>query len=49
MNILQQSDEWVIWKSKDKWTTSLKAAGFHQLLHIKEDIQEDCWGSKIKG
>jgi len=49
MNILKQSDEWVIWKSKDKWTTPLKAAGFHQLLHIKEDIREECWGSKIKG
>jgi hypothetical protein len=49
MDILKQSDEWVIWKSKDKWTTLLKAAGFHQLLYIKKDIQEDCWGSKIKG
>ncbi len=26
-----------------------KADGFHQLLYIKKDIQEDCWGSKIKG
>ena len=49
MDILKQSDEWVIWKSKDKWTTLLKAAGFHQLLYIKKDTQEDCWGSKIKG
>ena len=49
MDILKQSDEWVIWKSKDKWTTLLEAAGFHQLLYIKKDIQEDCWGSKIKG
>jgi hypothetical protein len=23
--------------------------GFHQLLYIKKDTQEDCWGSKIKG
>ncbi len=49
MDTLKQSDEWVIWKSKDKWTTLLQAAGFHQLLYIKKDIQEDCWGSKIKG
>ena len=26
---LQQLDKWVIWKSKDKWSTSLKDAGFH--------------------
>jgi hypothetical protein len=49
MDILKQSDEWVIWKSKDKWTTLLKATGFHQLLYIQKDIQENCWGSKIKG
>jgi hypothetical protein len=49
MDTLQQSDEWVIWKSQDKWSPRLKAAGFHQLLYIKKEIQEDCWGSKIKG
>ena len=49
MTTLKQLDEWVIWKSKDKWTTLLKAADFHQLLYIKKDIEEDCWGSKIKG
>ena len=49
IDILRQSDEWVIWKSKDKWSTSLKTAGFHQLLYINKDIQEECWGSKIKG
>jgi hypothetical protein len=37
MDILKQSDEWVIWKSKDKWTTLLKAAGFHQ--QTKKDIR----------
>jgi hypothetical protein len=26
-----------------------KEDAFHQLLYIKKDIQEDCWGSKIKG
>ena len=30
--------KWVIWKSKDKWSASLIAADFHQLLHIKKDI-----------
>ncbi len=49
MTTLKQSDEWVIWKSKDKWTALLKADVFYQLLYIKKDIQEDCWGSKIKG
>jgi hypothetical protein len=49
MVTLQQLDEWVIWKSKDKWSPLLKVAGFHQLLYIKKDTQEDCWGSKIKG
>ena len=49
IDTLQQSDEWVIWKSKDKWSTTLKAADVHQLLYIKKDTQEDCWGSKIKG
>jgi hypothetical protein len=40
MDILKQSDEWVIWKSRDKWTTLLNTAAFHQLLYIKKDIQE---------
>jgi hypothetical protein len=44
MTTLQQLDEWVIWKSKDKWSPRLKIAGFHQLLYIKKDTQEDCWG-----
>jgi hypothetical protein len=48
IDILQQSDEWVIWKSKDKWSAPLKTVGFHQLLYIKKDTQEECWGSKIK-
>jgi hypothetical protein len=42
-------DGWVIWKSKDKWSPLLKATDFHQLLYIKKDTQEDCWGSKTKG
>jgi hypothetical protein len=49
MNSLDQSDRWVIWKSKDKWSVSLKKAGFHQLLHIHQDTQDECWGFKIKG
>ena len=28
MATLKQLDEWVIWKTKDKWTTLLTAAGF---------------------
>jgi hypothetical protein len=49
IDILKRSDEWVIWKSKDKWSASLTAAGFQQLLYIKKDIQEECWGSKMNG
>jgi len=46
---LKQSDKWVIWKSKDRWSASLKDEGFHQLLYLQKDIQDECWGSKIKG
>ena len=49
IEILKQTDEWVIWKTKDKWSVSLTVAVLHQLLYIKKDIQEECWGSKIKG
>jgi hypothetical protein len=49
VDILMQSDEWVIWKSKDKSSVSLTETDFHQLLYIKKDIQDECWGSKIKG
>ena len=49
MDSLKQTDKWVIWKSKDKWSTSLQAAGFHQLLHTHQDIQDECWGFEIKG
>jgi hypothetical protein len=49
IEILKQTDEWVIWKTKDKWSVSLTVAGFHQLLYIKTDFQEECWESKIKG
>ena len=43
MDNLKQTDKWVIWKSKDKWSTSLQTVGFHQLLHIHQDIQDECW------
>ena len=46
---LKQSGKWVIWKSKDRGSATLKDAGFHQLLHIPKDIRDECWGSKIKG
>ncbi len=49
IEILKQTDEWVIWKPKDKWSVFLTVGVFHQLLYIKKDIQEECWGSKIKG
>jgi hypothetical protein len=49
MDRLKQTDKWVIWKSEDKWSTSLQAAGFHQLLHIHQYIQDECYGFKSKG
>jgi len=42
---LKESENWVIWKSKDKLSTSLKDKGFHQLLYLKKDILDECWGS----
>jgi hypothetical protein len=49
MDNLDQTDKWVIWKSKDHQDVSLKDSDFHQLLHIHEDIQDEYWGFKIKG
>ena len=49
MDNLDQSNKWVIWKSKDHQDVSLKDSDFHKLLHIHEDIQDECWGFKIKG
>jgi hypothetical protein len=40
---------WVIWKTTDKWSTSLQASAFHQLLHIHQETQDECWGFKFKG
>jgi hypothetical protein len=34
MDSVDQSDRWVIWKSKNKWSVSLKNTVF-QLLHIQ--------------
>jgi hypothetical protein len=48
MNSLDQSDRWVIWKSKDKWSVSLKNAGFHQLLHIQQDIKNRTGATSVK-
>jgi hypothetical protein len=44
MDSLKQTNKWVIWKTKDKWSTSLQASGFHQLLHIHQDTQDECRG-----
>ena len=49
MDSLKQTDKWVIWNTKDKWSTFLKKTGFYQLLHIHQDIQDECWGFKFKG
>ena len=39
MDSLKQTNKWVIWKTKDKWSV-----GFHQLLHIHQDTQDECRG-----
>ena len=50
MDVLEESTEWTIWKTKDKrWTPLLRQAGYHQLLDIHKKKQSDCWGFKIKG
>ena len=41
MDILKQTDKWVIWKSKDKWATSMQSPGVHQLLHIHLRVMQD--------
>jgi hypothetical protein len=50
LETLREKDNWVVWKMKDdKWTQELRREGFHQLLNLKKDTRDDCWGNKIKG
>ena len=50
LETLREKDNWVVWKTKDdKWTQELRRKGFHQLLTLKKDTRDDCWGNKIKG
>ena len=49
-NTLQETENWVVWKTRDKtWTHTLKWQGFHQLLSFNQDEKENISGSKIKG
>ncbi len=32
LETLREKENWVIWKTKDKWTQELQRAGFHQLV-----------------
>jgi hypothetical protein len=50
LETLREKDNWVVWKTKDdKWTQELRRKGFHQLLNLKKDTRDECWGNKIKG
>ena len=50
MSTLQETENWVVWKTRDKtWTHTLKHQGFHQLLSFHKDEKENISGSKIKG
>lgn len=48
--ILQNTEQWVVWKTKDKeWSRTLKNEGFHQILSFNKEEKEDFSGFKIKG
>ena len=50
MAVLHDTENWVVWKTKDKtWTHVLKREGFHQLLSFNKDEKENNSGFKIKG
>ena len=50
MSTLQETENWVVWKTRDKsWTHTLQQQGFHQLLSFHKDEKENISGSKIKG
>ena len=44
---LKQSDNWVIWKSKDRWSVSLQKEGFYQLLHIQKRVPPEAQNAII--
>jgi hypothetical protein len=50
LTTLQETENWVVWKTRDKtWTHTLKREGFHQLLSFNRDEEENISGFKIKG
>ncbi len=50
LTALQETENWVIWKTRDKtWTHTLRREDFHQLLSFNKDEKEDISGFKIKG
>ena len=47
---LETTSEWTIWKTRDKeWSPVLQKPGFHHLLNIHKDKEEEYWGFKVKG
>jgi hypothetical protein len=50
LNTLQNTEQWVVWKTKDKmWSRTLRNEGFHQILSFNKEEKEDISGFKIKG
>ena len=50
LTVLQETENWVVWKTKDKtWTHTLRRESFHQLLSFNKDEKENISGFKIKG
>ncbi len=40
LETLREKDNWVIWKTKDKWTQEIQRADFHQLLSLDKNTRE---------
>ena len=50
LEVLRNTEEWVIWKTKDtKWTQEIKKEGFNHILSVDKDTRESIWRHKIKG
>ena len=49
LTVLQETENWVVWKTRDKtWTRTLKREGFQQLLSFHKDEKKDVEASGLK-
>ena len=47
--MLQETEKWVVWKTRDKtWTHTLKREVFHQFLSFHKDEKKDVSGLRVK-